>query len=58
MNIDDQWLKNKVRVTGTVGKMTVVDIEREVGWDLDRELEVEGEGAKAVLIAKSVERVQ
>ena len=57
-NIDDQWLKNKVRVTGTVGKMTVVEVEREVGWDLDRELEVEVEGARAVLIATSVERVR
>ena len=57
-NIDDQWLKNKVRVTGTVAKMTVVEVEREVGWDLDRQLEIEVEGARAVLIAKSVERIQ
>jgi hypothetical protein len=57
-DIDDQWLNNKVRVTGTVGKMSIVEIERELGWDLDPQLEVEVEGAKAVLIAKSVERVQ
>lgn len=56
--IDDQWLNNKVRVTGTVGKMSVVEIEREVGWDLDSELEVEVEKASAVLIAKSIERVR
>ena len=47
-----------MRVTGTIGKLSIVDIEREVGWDLTPELEVEVEGAKAVLIAKSVERVQ
>ncbi len=57
-NIDDQWLKNKVRVTGKVGKMTIVEVERELGWDLDRELEVEVEGAKAILIATSVARTQ
>jgi len=57
-DLDDQWLNDKVRVTGTIGRLSVVDIEREVGWDLTPELEVEVEGAKAVLIAKSVERVQ
>lgn len=57
-DLDDQWLNDKVRVTGTIGKLSVVEIEREVGWDLTPELEVEVEGAKAVLIAKSVERVK
>ena len=57
-DIDDQWLNNKVRVTGTVGKINVVDIEREIGWDLSPELEVEVGKAKAVLIAKTVERVE
>jgi hypothetical protein len=57
-DIDDTWLNNKVRVTGKVGKMAVLDIERELGWDLRPELEVEVERAKAVLIASSVQRVE
>jgi hypothetical protein len=57
-DIDDQWLNNKVRVTGTVGKVNVVEIEREIGWDLSPELEVEVGKAKAVIIARSVERVE
>lgn len=57
-DIDDRWLNNKVRVTGTVGRMSVVDVERELGWDLDPEIEVELERAGAVLIASSVNRVQ
>ncbi|HEX2166858.1 MAG TPA: hypothetical protein VHG09_06420, partial [Longimicrobiales bacterium] len=56
--IDDQWVDNRVRVTGTVGMHTAVEIEREVGWDLDAELEAEVEEREAVLIATSVERVQ
>ena len=56
-NIDDQWLNNKVRVTGRVAKMTVVEVEREVGWDLDPQIEAEVERASAVLIAQSVQRV-
>ena len=57
-DIDDQWLNNKVRVTGTVGKLTITEIERELGWDLDAELEAEVEKSSAVLIAKSIERVE
>lgn len=57
-DIDDQWLNNKVRVTGRVGKVSIVEIERELGWDLRPELEVEVEKAKAVLIASSVQRVE
>ena len=57
-DIDDTWLNNKVRVTGKVGKMAVLDVERELGWDLNPELEVEVERAKAVLIATSVQRVE
>jgi hypothetical protein len=34
------------------------DIEREIGWDLDPQLEAEYEGRKSVLIAESVERVR
>jgi len=57
-DIDDQWLNNKVRVTGKVGKFGIVEIERELGWDLRPELEAEVERAKAVLIASSVSRVE
>jgi hypothetical protein len=56
--IDDQWMNNKVRVTGTVGRMTVVEAERELGWDLDPRLEVELEKRTAVIIARSVERTE
>jgi hypothetical protein len=57
-DLDDQWLNDEVRVTGTVKKMTVVEIEREVGWDLDPKIEAEVEKQGPVLIAKRVERVQ
>jgi hypothetical protein len=56
-HIDDQWLNNRVRVTGTVGGVNVTEIESSIGWDLDPEIEAELEGARAVLIADSVERV-
>lgn len=56
-DIDDQWLNNKVRVSGTVGRYSVVEIERELGWDLDPQLEAELERSGAVLIASSVQRV-
>ena len=57
-DIDDTWLNNKVRVTGKVGKMTIVEVERELGWDLNPQLEMEVEKARAVLIASSVQRVE
>jgi hypothetical protein len=56
--IDDQWVGNRVRVTGTVQSWTVAEMEREIGWDLEEELELEVEDRQAVLIADSVERVQ
>lgn len=54
--IDDQWLDNKVRVTGVVGRYTVVELERELGWDLDTKLERRLEGSRPVLIATSISR--
>ena len=57
-DIDDQWLNNKVRVTGTVAKVNIVEVERELGWDMSPELEIEVGKAKAVIIARSVERVE
>lgn len=56
--IDDRWLNNEVRVTGVVGRISVVDVEREIGWDIDRQVEVQLERAGAVLIANSVTRVE
>lgn len=56
-NIDDQWLNNRVRVTGTVHRMTVAQLERELGRDLDPNLESKVEGSRPVLIAHSVNRV-
>jgi hypothetical protein len=56
-NIDDQWLNNKVRVTGKVMKLAVTEIEREVSWDLDPQIEAELNEVKAVIVASAVERV-
>jgi hypothetical protein len=44
-------------VTGTVRRMTIIELEREVGWDLDPKLEAEFQD-KPFLIARSVERVR
>jgi hypothetical protein len=43
-----------VQATGTVREFSVTEIERELGWDLDPELEMELAGKKAVLLAESV----
>lgn len=56
--IDDQWRDNKVRVTGTVARAQLIEIEREIGWDLDPQVEAELEDESPVLIAESVERVR
>lgn len=53
--IDNNWLNDGVRVTGTVRAMVVADVEREIGWDLDRNLEVEYNG-RPVVIAQSIAR--
>ena len=56
--VEDNWLRNKVRVTGTVRGLALVDLEREIGWDLDRQIEAELEDVKAVIVASSVQRLQ
>lgn len=56
--IEDNWLRNKVRVTGTVRGVALVDVEREVGWDLDPQIEAELQDVKAVIVASSVQRLQ
>ncbi len=56
--VEDNWLKNKVRVTGTVRGVALVDLEREIGWDLDPQVEAELEDVKAVIVASSLRRLQ
>lgn len=56
-NIDDQWRNNKVKVTGVVHRFVVVEIEKELGWDLDPKIETEIEVRKPVIIATAIERV-
>jgi hypothetical protein len=56
--VEDNWMKNKVRVTGTVRGVAVADVEREIGWRLDRKTQAEFNKMKAVLVASSVERLQ
>jgi hypothetical protein len=54
-DIDDQWLKNKVRVAGRVARMTA-EVERQTEPDLDRRIEIRFEKPRPVIIARSVER--
>jgi hypothetical protein len=57
-DIDDQWLNNKVRVTGVVRLSGVADVKRDIDWDLTPTIESKFEGGqKPVLIAHRVERV-
>jgi hypothetical protein len=43
-----------VHVTGTVRKFSTVEIERELGWDLHPELQMEFEGKGTVLIVEAI----
>ena len=57
-DIDDQWLNNKVRVTGTVRQSGVADLERETERDLTPTMESKFEGGqRVILVATRVERV-
>jgi hypothetical protein len=56
-DIDDQWLNNRVRVTGVVRQATVAEIEREIEWDLTPDVETKVDGTKPVLIAHSFQRI-
>ena len=47
----------RVIVTGTVRRFTTAEVEREVGWDLSPELEVELRD-KPVLVAEEIRRVE
>lgn len=56
--VEDNWMRNKVRVMGTVRGVALVDVEREVGWDLDPQIEAELQDVKAVIVASSLQRLQ
>lgn len=56
-NVDDQWLNNKVRVSGVVHRFVVAEVERELGWDLDPKIETEIEARRPVIIATGLERL-
>jgi hypothetical protein len=56
-NIDDQWVRNRVRVTGVVRQAAATEIEREIEWDLTPAIEDRFKGPKPVLIAHRVERI-
>lgn len=43
-------------VTGTVRRIGVVELERELGWDFEPELELEFEGTRDFLVAERIER--
>lgn len=53
-----EWGDERVRVTGTVHEVSVVEVEREIGWDLDPEIEAELEKRDAVLVAESVQPIE
>lgn len=43
-------------VSGTVRSVPVIELERELGWDFDPELEVEFEGTKHFLVVDRISR--
>lgn len=46
---------SQLRVVGTVRKIGIVEVERELGWDFQPEVEVELEEIESYLVADSVE---
>ncbi|MFP2901684.1 hypothetical protein [Corallococcus sp. 4LFB] len=42
-------------VTGTVRSIPIVDVERQLGWDLDPELKIELEGTRNFLVADRID---
>ncbi len=55
---DPSLLRNDadVVVTGTLRATPIVEVERELGWDLDPELELELESVAAYVVAEKIER--
>ena len=56
-SIDDQWVDNRVRVTGVVRQSGDATFERDIEWDLTPEIRSKFEEQRPVLIAHRVERV-
>jgi hypothetical protein len=56
--VDETWVDTRVRVTGRVGQLTAVGVERQVGWELDATMQAELDERQAVLIAQSLARVE
>jgi hypothetical protein len=54
--LDSSWIDQNVRVTGTVRRLSVAELERELGWDLTPRLKVELTH-QPLLIARSVQRI-
>lgn len=46
----------RVTVTGTLRTIPVVEVRRELSWDLDPQIETELQGARAVLVVDNVSR--
>ena len=49
--IENDWTKNKVRVSGTVYRVVEAELQREVGWKFDRKVKAGFKDVKAVLVA-------
>ncbi|MFP5386180.1 MAG: hypothetical protein ACLGHN_08885 [Bacteriovoracia bacterium] len=47
----------KVQVTGTVRAVPVVEVEREVGWDLEPEVEAELKAVNVFLVADEIKPI-
>ena len=43
---------DRVRVTGTVRPLSTIEVERELGWDLDPQLEIEFKGRQDLVIVR------
>jgi hypothetical protein len=55
--LDNRWLHNKVRVTGMVNRLTIVELQKELDRDLTPQLKAKVKD-KPILVARSVERVR
>lgn len=49
---------SQVSVSGTVRAAPIVDLRRELSWDLDPQIETELEGAQAFIIAEQISQAQ
>lgn len=56
-NISSLKEDSKVKVTGTIRSVPIVEIEKEYGWDLNPELEVELENVKHFLVVDDIKTI-